>query len=340
MKKIASTIAAVFAASAFIAAPAMGTPTSLPSGDGLFAVDYDAHAGMPWKVTDPTTGASESLDPSYAGVVQAAWGGAYDPTTELVWVVVAVPGSARDLQSFDVSTGATTLLELTGDIDTDNDRAWQVAIDRSGNSWVLSNFNNKLYTVDLDTGVTTRVSDAQVTPDWGFLSFDPHTNDVVYVDVDGSDTYVVSTLNTTTLALTPRFSFAKSSIPRVATPRLDRQSGNTPDSLAIDSAGNFWWQMDNGFDSDIAVYSPATDSWTTNGYLFDVAHAVYPADYYFGTSAFYSSAYVIAYDLPPAEPNTPTELASTGVDAGVTLGAMAFGIVTVAAGVAIRRRRA
>lgn len=340
MKKIVSTIAVAVAASALIATPAMATPTSLPSGDGLFAVDYDAHNGMPWKVTDPTTGASESLNPSYSGPVQASYGGAYDPTTKLGWVVVTDPYPTRDLESFDISTGATTLLELTGDIDTDNDYAWQIAIDRSGNGWVLSGNYNKLYTVDLGTGVTVRVSNSQITPNWGFMSFDPHANEVVYVNVDGSDTFVVSTLDTTTLALTTRFSFPKSSVPRVATPRLDRQSGNAPDSLAIDSAGNFWWQMDNGFDSDIAVYSPATDSWTTNGYLYDATHAVYPADYYTGTSAFYSSAYVIAYDLPPAPPATPTGLASTGVDSGVTSGALAFAILAVGAGVAIRRRRA
>lgn len=326
MKKTILTVGAAIATAALFGSPAFAVATlELPATDQMFIIDCDSHPGQIWKVTDSTTGAVEPFGTPADGADGCAYAGGYDPTTGFGhWV----NGDEVSIGKFDVETGDAEIIDVAGDA-TD---IWQLAVGSDGTAIMQPNTPPyDLHAIDLETGVTTALVNGSMGGVWGFLAFNPATDEFLYfVHVSGGiDVY---TVDPTDGSQTPIGSILQADVPREDNP-CGEDTGNNIDQFAIDSNGNYWIQMD-GWMSDMFVYDANADVWSYNGYTHDATSELYPADNACGTSAFYQMGYVIAYDNGAAD----SGLADTGVDYGTLMGSIAAASVAIAIGAGMRRR--
>jgi hypothetical protein len=316
-----TAVLALLGASAANAAP----PTALPPGQGLFAIDCDAHGSQLWSFTPD--GAATPVGTASGVSGSCAGGGQTSPIDGLSYFIYYPGGPVSALATVDLTTGViTTIANISGD----TSGAWQFFITNSGAAFITN--SNTLYSIDLATAVTTLVGAMSPAND-DAVGYDSLT-DTIYA-FDRSDTIAIYTIDRTTGAGTDT---GLGGTWPVATCLAGGTDVGSPDGVAFDSAGFAWIQSDS-CDSNIMAVDMTDGSSTMMGELFDATATLYPT----APNDFYSETFLISAAPPVTPPVTPAApgLAATGIDTTMVAAVGGVGAVAALLGVAllVRSRR-
>ena len=304
-------IAAVTAALALTASPALAAPPPVPSGDQLVAMSCFSDAPLDLFVVDPATGTSTEI--ASAGFDGCGYAAAWDTQTIRRYGVEYYTG---DLLAYDPATARFATVGAIADSGGGRIDTYDFAIDPDGNAFGIDADGN-LSSIDLATGLATLLGDL-VDLDlytYGF-SADPVTGTLYALSESGTLYEIDPDLVTATAVDTWPFP----------------GDGDDAWGLAIDSAGTAWVVQNPGEDDAYAGLwsTPLATFGDTTEFC---CNLVDPA-----TGVAYDGWWVAV--MPAIY---PPQLANTGVDAAPLvaggLGLLAVGALVVVAA-ARRSRRA
>ncbi|MCY7411561.1 MAG: hypothetical protein LH471_00745 [Salinibacterium sp.] len=326
MRRAIIPVIAIGIAGALLTAPAASAApiTALPEGDQIVLIDCENTPGQAF-----TMGADGAATPIGTGTVllndaNCSPSGAVDPTTGIAYYIAW--GDTNDLATLDLETGvSTTVATLSGD----HDNSCGIAIDASGDAFNAD--NNFLYSLNLATGVNTRIGDTlfQQTCSWGINPVDDQIYWFTRTGPSGSDVYRINKDN--------------GEATFVVSLDVSALNGYRPDGVVFDKTGIAWIQDDFGDGPDGwygvepadltegIVYAPT-------GYFNDVTETVY-SDTFDATGYFYSMGMIYVAGEAAAAPVLAATGASDVAPAGGLLagGALLLGAMML---VVMRRRLA
>lgn len=312
MKKIPAilAIAALSVGFSALALPAQAAPPALPEGDSLVNLSCDETLTRLFTVDAATGGATAAGE---AGVDNyCGYSTSWDVTTGTLYGFTW--DEDPELYTFDLTTGAATLVADILDAEGNEVGAYTMAIGVDGEGYVYgaSDSGYGLYSLELSTGLATLLGPIENVNDAYGFAVDPQTGVLYLLNSDG-DLFQIDPL---AVSATPVASWTFTSV------------GYDTYGLAIDNAGTAWVVEYPGEGAYSALYSTPLATFGVDpqlsGNIVDV-----------DTSIDYSSWWVSL--VWPADVAAPAPaLAATGFDAApLALG----GILLAAAGVVLVSRR-
>lgn len=315
---------AAVAATAIVLVTAGGIPSyateapTLPVNQHLFVVDCGSFQGQLWNV-DSTNGTATPVGSQPESAPYCAGGAHFNPVDGKSYVIVYAP-AGNSLYTYDISTGdATFIARISGAIDGGR----SLVITNSGDAYlhsILEPFSSHsgLYSLDLETGVTTLVGDMGINIQ--AIAYNPVDDTIYAFKRTDSDVYTIDrSTGAPTLDADNPLTFPDST-PCLAPPIFSFQL----DMVAFDSAGNLWIHSEACTTGELSVANFDTGVVTFRGQFTDALHGKY-------TNApnynFYAPTILITTDVVDTENET---LASTGpspLDGGGSMGLAASLIV-------------
>lgn len=223
-----------------VALPAAAAPPALPDGDRLVNASCDGSAVTLYGV-DSATGVATAVGPETADM-SCAYNTSWNVVTQTLYGYV-YDSSYAELVSFDLATGAATVIGEMVDPDENGIDVFTMAIDLDGEAWAVGGWDGSgfaLYDVNLGTGVVTLLGAVAGLDDdaYGF-AVDPRTGLLYLLESDGELLLIDPVALTATSVASWNFS----------------DLGIFTYGLAIDNAGTAWVVEYPGDDAYSALWS-------------------------------------------------------------------------------------